>query len=364
MQKSNFKVPVGIALTLIVGLVGFRDTGIFVNSFNAKLNNGVEVSFSPNNRAEIVGEGASKTTYLVESEGSKVYVPKEVLLKVDNGVNGYRVLKNAPLFDENGEVIRVLSLDEYLTFVANKGDKVLVKTNDGFKGLVSKAALDPDRIRNIVNGIAKEDLFVDNGNQTLSVREGGNVNVAWFEKDYFIVYDNNQNKFKVPKEKISIFEKKLVEETKEVEKMMVKAFGNPLEKPESLSNESADTVQKIIQKAYTLIGSPYVYGDTGKAGYDCSGLVYSLYGEFTDVKLPRSSREMAEVGTYVTEEDLEAGDFLFFTSKGGSTINHVALYIGNGMMIHASNSQDGVVLNPIEGTYFNTCFSHARRVLK
>lgn len=357
MQKSNFKIPVGLALTLVVGLIGFKDTGIFVNSFNARLNNGVEVSFSPNNRAEIVGEGESKTTYLVESGGNKVYVPKEILLKVDNGVYGYRVLKNQPLLDENGQVIRLLFMDEYLTLVENRGDKALVKTNDGYTGLVKNENLDPDRIRNIVDGIAKEDLYLDNGNHTLKVLAGDTVKVAWFEEDYFILYDEDQNKFNVSKELISIFQEAKVEKKVE-EKAAVS-----IERPKSLSEESVNKVEQIINKAYTLLGSPYVWGDTGKAGYDCSGLVYSLFGEFTDVKLPRSSREMSEVGQYVTEADLEAGDFLFFTSRGGSTINHVALYIGDGKMIHSSNSQRGVVIDEISGYYFTNCFSHARRVL-
>lgn len=361
MQKRNFKVPVGLALTLVIGLVGFKDTGIFVNNFNAKLNNGTEVSYSPNDRAEITGEGASKTTYKVEADGNTFYVPKESLLKVDNGVNGYTVIKNTTLYDENDQVIRVLASNEYLKFLEFRGDKDLILTEDGLKGLVKKdTCLDPDRIRNIVDGKANEDLFLDNGTNNFSVNQGDSVKVAWFQEDYYIVFDNDQNKYEVAKDKISIYNK---EETLVKESIVEKIKRTTYEKPLSLSLESAGIVEKIIDKAYSLIGSPYIYGDAGKQGYDCSGMIYYLMGEFTDKKLPRASKDMAEVGELVFEEDLEPGDFLFFTSKGGSVINHVALYVGGGKMVHASNSAKSIIETPLDSYYFKNCFSHGRRVL-
>ncbi|MDO5028732.1 MAG: C40 family peptidase [Bacillota bacterium] len=360
MPKSNFKIPVGLALTLVVGLIGFKDTGIFVNNFNAKLNNGTEVSYSPNDRAEITGEGASKTTFKVEANGNTFYVPKESLLKVDTGVTGYTVINNTTLYDEDGQVIKILACDEYLEFLESQGDMAYVVTEDGLEGYVKKDTnLDPDRIRNIVDGKAKEDLYLDNGYSKLSIKQGDTVRVAWFEKDYYIIYDSNKNKFNVNKDKISIFTNV---ESPVKEEVVEKVERTSYEKPLSLSMENAMLVEKIIDKAYTLIGSPYVYGDTGKVGYDCSGMIYALMGEFTDIKLPRTSKDMAEVGELVLEEDLEPGDFLFFTSEGGSVINHVALYVGDGKMIHASNSASSIIESPLDSYYFKNCFSHARRV--
>ncbi len=352
------RIPAGLILVLVFGLIGFKDTGIFVSSFNARLNNGIEVSYRPNNRAEIIGEGASKTTYHVESsDGTRFYVPKEYLLKVDNGVKGYTVLKNTPLYDGSGGVIRLLFLDEYLTFVENRGDQVLVRTGDGLTGYANKSDLDPDRIRNIVEGIAKDNITANNGTNTFVINRGDSVKVAWFEQDYFIIFDESENKYQVPRNSISLFEKP--EESapvaeKAIEKKSVPATGGP-------SSNATGSIANIINKAETLLGAPYVYGDTGKAGYDCSGMVYALYGEFTDVKMPRSSRQMAEVGSLVGENDLQAGDLCFFTSRGSSTISHVGLYIGDGMMIHASNNQGRIVKDPINGYYFQNNFSHARR---
>ena len=366
MQKSNFRVPVGLAAALVVGMIGFKDTGIFVNSFNARLNSGVEVSFSPNNRAEIVGEGESKSTYLVESEGNEFYVPKEVLLKVDNGIKGYTVLKNSPLLNESGEIIRLLFLDEYVTFVENNGDYAVVKTSDNLVGKVNIKDLDPDRIRNITEGIAKEDLSLDNGTYTLNISEGDTVNVAWFEKDYYILFDEDQNKFNVDRDKISIFvdTEKVVENVLDIAKTANVVEEVVEEVVESTVNSApSSTVSDILNRGYALLGKPYVWGDTGKVGYDCSGLVTALYTGKSNVKLPRSSRDMAKVGTYVSASELQPGDLLFFNSGGSSTISHVAIYAGDGVMLHASNSQRGVVTDPISGYYFQNNFSHARRVL-
>lgn len=358
MQKSKMRIPAGLIFVLALGLIGFKDTGIFVSSFNARLNNGVEVSYRPNNRAEIIGEGASKTTYHVESsDGTRFYVPKEYLLKVDNGVNGYTVLKNTPLYDGSGGVIRLLFLDEYLTFVENKGNQALVRTSDGLTGYVDKSDLDPDRIRNIVEGIATENITSNNGTNTININKGDTVRVAWFEQDYFIIFDESDNKYQVPQNSISLFEKPEEPEVKmekPIERSVVPVSGGA-------SADATGPILNIISKAETLIGSPYVYGDTGKAGYDCSGMVYALYGEFTTVKMPRSSRQMAEVGTLVGENDLRAGDLCFFTSRGSSTISHVGLYVGDGMMIHASNNQGKIIKDPINGYYFQNNFSHARR---
>lgn len=357
MQKSNRRIPIGLIFVLMIALIGFKDTGIFVSSFNAKLNNGVEVEFESNDRIEIIGEGASKTTYLVDDGENQFYVQKAKLLKVDNGVRGYKVLNNTPLLDSEGGVTRLLFLDEYLTFLENDGNNALVRTEDGLTGFVRKADLDPDRIRNIVEGYMERDFVAYNENSSLELRQGDIVDVAWFQEDYFIIFDENKAKFNVPREYISIFKEEV-----EVEEPIAKVLEESVPAP-ALSQAASITAANIVNKAETLLGSPYVYGDTGKAGYDCSGMVYALYGEFTDIKLPRSSKDMAEVGAYVSVSELQPGDLLFFTNSSKSRINHVALYIGDGMMIHASDSRSSIVKDPIDGYYFEHNFSHARRHL-
>lgn len=98
-------------------------------------------------------------------------------------------------------------------------------------------------------------------------------------------------------------------------------------------------------------GLPYRWGGNGQGGFDCSGLVVWLYRHL-GVHLPRTSREQwARLPKAVGE--LRPGDLLFFAS-GGNGIDHVALYLGRGYMLHASGSKGRVVVEPwtsLRGAY-------------
>ena len=94
---------------------------------------------------------------------------------------------------------------------------------------------------------------------------------------------------------------------------------------------------KIVNYAKKFIGNSYVYGGTSLTnGTDCSGFVMRVYEKF-DYKLPRTSSEQSKVGTKVSLNNLQKGDLLFYGSDG--RVGHVAMYIGDGKVIHASNSK-------------------------
>ena len=104
--------------------------------------------------------------------------------------------------------------------------------------------------------------------------------------------------------------------------------------------EVSNTRIDLCQYAKQFIGNPYVWGGTSlTGGADCSGFVQSVFEKF-GVSLPRTSREQAKVGTKISLADAKPGDLIFY-AKGG-TINHVALYIGNGQVVHASSPKTGI----------------------
>ena len=104
--------------------------------------------------------------------------------------------------------------------------------------------------------------------------------------------------------------------------------------------EVSNTRIDLCQYAKQFIGNPYVWGGTSlTGGADCSGYVQSIFKKF-GVSLPRTSREQAKVGTTISLSDAKPGDLIFY-AKGG-TINHVALYIGNGQVVHASSPKTGI----------------------
>ena len=99
----------------------------------------------------------------------------------------------------------------------------------------------------------------------------------------------------------------------------------------------------LCQYAKQFLGNPYVWGGTSLTkGADCSGFVKSVFANF-GVSLPRTSREQANTGSKISASDLQPGDLVFY-AKGG-TVNHVALYIGGGQVIHASSPKTGIKIS-------------------
>ncbi|MCI8269917.1 MAG: SH3 domain-containing protein [Lachnospiraceae bacterium] len=100
----------------------------------------------------------------------------------------------------------------------------------------------------------------------------------------------------------------------------------------------------IVAYAKQFLGNPYVYGGTSLTnGADCSGFTQGVFANF-GITTGRSSRDQAENGREISIDAVQPGDLLFYAS--GNYINHVALYIGGGQVIHASNSTTGITISP------------------
>jgi cell wall-associated NlpC family hydrolase len=112
--------------------------------------------------------------------------------------------------------------------------------------------------------------------------------------------------------------------------------------------------QVAVDTALAQVGDAYVYGAGGPNAFDCSGLTQYAYSA-AGVSLPHSSRSQSTMGTPVSVGDLQPGDLLFYYSP----TSHVAMYVGNGKMVHASTSS-----KPVMVVDFNSMsgFTHARRI--
>lgn len=100
---------------------------------------------------------------------------------------------------------------------------------------------------------------------------------------------------------------------------------------------------QMVSYAKQFLGNPYVWGGTSlTSGTDCSGFTLSIYAKF-GYSLPRVSRSQASSGTSISASNIKAGDLVFYGS--GSYISHVAMYIGNGQVIHASNPRTGIKIS-------------------
>ena len=133
------------------------------------------------------------------------------------------------------------------------------------------------------------------------------------------------------------------------------------------TKSSAHLAEKIINSATENIGVPYKAAGTTKAGFDCSGLVFTTFNQF-DIKLPRSSSEQAKVGIDLGKNISKAqkGDLIFFKTNNRSQINHVGIIVETKddelQFIHASTSR-GVIISSTKEAYYERTFSQVNRIL-
>ncbi len=111
----------------------------------------------------------------------------------------------------------------------------------------------------------------------------------------------------------------------------------------TFGNGVSQTRVDLVNYALQFVGNRYVWGgESLTKGVDCSGFTMKLYQKY-GIYLPHSSRAQPNHGTKISRDQIRPGDLIFYGN--GRSINHVAMYIGNGQVVHASNARDGIKIS-------------------
>lgn len=120
---------------------------------------------------------------------------------------------------------------------------------------------------------------------------------------------------------------------------------------------------QIVATAKQYLGTPYVYGGSSPRGFDCSGFMYYLYGQYGYSLMRRASMQYASNGVSVAKSDLQPGDLVFF-SDSVDPIGHVGMYIGDGQFIHASSGKGCVCITSLSSSYYYNHYTGAKRIIQ
>ncbi len=113
---------------------------------------------------------------------------------------------------------------------------------------------------------------------------------------------------------------------------------------EEAAQASMSRRSQIVNYALKFVGNPYVWGGTSLTnGVDCSGFTMQILKEF-GVSLPHYSGSQAKMGKSVSSSEMRPGDLIFYANSRG-VVNHVAMYIGNGQIVHAASKRSGIKIS-------------------
>ena len=295
---------------------------------------------------------------IVEEPKSKVYKPKPQEMyyflagdgtpTADHNLDDGSVEKFISIGNcfETGEEAKIIDSSDKGYLVEKGSAKVTVphakvqlteKVTRTYK-VIKSTSIKNDKneiVRNLFIGEELEEISMGNGYILAKTSDGvkGNVSLSCLE-----LTSENKTKQEVKVEK---------KENKDAKNYEIEASGQ---------------AKEAINLALDKLGSTYVYGDTGKDGYDCSGLIYAVYKNQLGINLPRTSSEQSQYGKQVSRSDLQAGDLIFFNTSGNG-VSHVGIYMGNGEFVHASSGQKKVVVSKLSENYYDTRYVNATRVL-
>ncbi|UCE27260.1 MAG: C40 family peptidase [Candidatus Coatesbacteria bacterium] len=107
----------------------------------------------------------------------------------------------------------------------------------------------------------------------------------------------------------------------------------------------------VIASGKKYLGKPYVWGGTGPDGFDCSGLMQTIFAE-NGIGIPRGAKDQYKEARKIKRDELWPGDLIFFETYAKG-VSHVGIWVGDGKFLHAESSDAGVTITPISIPYWD-----------
>ena len=120
--------------------------------------------------------------------------------------------------------------------------------------------------------------------------------------------------------------------------------------------------QAIVNYAMQYVGYPYVYAGAGPDAFDCSGFTEWVIQHTLGTDITHDMFTQVQMGSEVSRNSLQPGDLVFFQNTFRPGLSHVAIYIGNGQIVHAENESTGVVVSDLNSDYYSSRYYDARRL--
>lgn len=321
----------------------------------AKVTGSTSLMAEPNEDSQAIGSmnGADQVEILESTDGwYKVMV---------NGQSGY-VKSDLITLDKNVANDAALQYDHYKLANVSSDSGVTVRTS------ASEDAQSIDTIEDGDNVIVLEGdgdyikiLYGDEYTEGYVINTGIETTGEWVEKDEVhseIVRIAEEKEEAARQEEIARQNAERASSSYSTSEY-TPSFSSSGSSTSVSSSSSSSKGQAIVNTAMQYLGVPYVWGGTSPSGFDCSGLVQYVCSK-NGISVPRVAASQRGAGTYVSRENLQPGDLVFFSN--GSGISHVGIYVGNGNMIHAPQTGDVVKISSIETSYRISSYAGAVRV--
>lgn len=321
----------------------------------AKVTGSTSLMAEPNEDSQAIGSmnGADQVEILESTDGwYKVMV---------NGQSGY-VKSDLITLDKNVANDAALQYDHYKLANVSSDSGVTVRTS------ASEDAQSIDTIEDGDNVIVLEGdgdyikiLYGDEYTEGYVINTGIETTGEWVEKDEVhseIVRIAEEKEEAARQEEIARQNAERASSSYSTSEY-TPSFSSSGSSTSVSSSSSSSKGQAIVNTAMQYLGVPYVWGGTSPSGFDCSGLVQYVCSK-NGISVPRVAASQRGAGTYVSRENLQPGDLVFFSNGGG--ISHVGIYVGNGNMIHAPQTGDVVKISSIETSYRISSYAGAVRV--